>query len=386
MSSNPAHSRGLALDLALQGGGAYGAFTWGVLDRLLEEEDIAIEGISGTSAGAMNGAMLKCGYARGGRRGARELLSRFWESVGRIGAVLTPFDPPPTDVGLHLDQALRDVVTRIWSPYQLNPWNLNPLRWLLEDLVDVAALTGQSGSMRLFVTATNVHTGRPRVFEGRELSLDALLASASLPSLFQAVEIDGEPYWDGGYAGNPVLAPLVYHSRADDILIVQINPIKRDTTPRSSSDIANRINEITFNSSLIAELSAIRMATELSRHLPPRANANNPYHRLFLHLIGMPHPDGADLPDKMSLDLNFFRQLRDEGRAAMQGWLAANKDAIGLRSTLDIEDDTLYIHDIQAPRERGQRAAAAKLTVKAPPGAGAASGASGEPGRADGPA
>jgi len=369
MSGNPAHSpRGLALDLALQGGGAYGAFTWGVLDRLLEEEDVSIEGISGTSAGAMNGAMLKCGYTRGGRRGARELLERFWESVGRIGAVLTPFDPPPGDVGLHLDQAWRDVVTRIWSPYQLNPWNINPLRWLLEELVDEAALTARSGSMRLFVTATNVHTGRPRVFEGRDLSIDALLASASLPSLFQAVEIDGAPYWDGGYAGNPVLAPLVYHSRADDILIVQINPMKREATPTSSSDIANRINEITFNSSLIAELSAIRMATELSRHLPAR---NNPYNRLFLHLIGMPHPDGVEMPDKLSLDVNFFRRLRDEGRGAAQTWLAANKEAIGVHSTLDIEDDTLYIHDLHMAGggrgARGPRSAAAKLTMKAPP-------------------
>ena len=344
-----AKSSRLTLDLALQGGGAYGAFTWGVLDRLLEEPDLEIAGVSGTSAGAMNGAMLKCGYTRGGARGAQELLRRFWESVGRIGAVLTPFDPPQVDVGLHLDQAWRDVVTRVWSPYQLNPFNLNPLRDLLAGLVDPDALRARAGPMRLFVTATNVHTGRPRVFATGELSIDVLLASASLPSLFQAVEIDGEPYWDGGYAGNPVLSPLVYLSQADDILIVQINPVRRATTPRTAGDIANRINEITFNSSLIAELSAIRLATGLAGGLPH--DAANPFQRLYLHLIGMPHPDGVAMPDKLSLDMAFFRQLHAGGRDAADRWLTANKDALGVRSTLDIEDDTLYIHDLRTPGE-----------------------------------
>lgn len=337
----PASDGPLRLDLALQGGGAYGAFTWGVLDRLLDEPDISIEGISGTSAGAMNGAMLKCGHVQGGRAGAKALLARFWQSVGALGAVLTPFDPPAVDVGVHFDLAWREVVTRIWSPYQLNPFNINPLRWLLEQLIDLEALRDHDDPLRLFVTATNVNTGRPRVFECHNLSIDALLASASLPFLFQAVEIDGEPYWDGGYAGNPVLAPLVYKSRADDVLLVQINPVRRDGTPRTAADIVNRINEITFNASLIAELSAISLATELCQSLDA---PDNPFCRLYLHMIGMPHPEAADWPGKMSLDLAFYERLHDLGFTAAEEWLSANKSAIGRQSTIDIRGDTLYIH------------------------------------------
>ena len=261
----------LLIDLALQGGGSHGAFSWGVLDRLMEEDWLIIEGISGTSAGAMNAAVLASGFAKGGAEGARLSLEAFWRKVSE-GARFSPFQRSPLDVLMgrwSLDRSpmflAADMMSRVFSPYDLNPMGTNPLAGILSAIIDFEALS--KGPIKLFVTATNVHTGRGRVFRNPELTVDVLLASACLPSMFQAVEIDGEKYWDGGYSGNPTMAPLIRECRSIDTILVQINPIARDETPRSASDIISRLNEISFNAVLIKELRAMALLRTME-HVP----------------------------------------------------------------------------------------------------------------------
>jgi NTE family protein len=250
------------INLALQGGGAHGAFTWGVLDQILSDERLSIEGISGTSAGAMNAVMLADGLCRGGREEAQKRLADFWRSASSNGnlpvlqrAVLerllsfTPLEGTPA-------QAWFDALSRYFSPYDVNPLNINPLKDLIERFVDFEKLRADT-DLQLFISATNVQTGRVRIFSRDKISADAVMASACLPLLFRAVEIDGVPYWDGGYLGNPVIFPFFRSTATEDVLVVQINPLIRQSTPMSSSEIMNRINEITFNSSLIGEYRAI---------------------------------------------------------------------------------------------------------------------------------
>ncbi|MBX9700387.1 MAG: patatin-like phospholipase family protein, partial [Acetobacteraceae bacterium] len=258
------------VNLALQGGGAHGAFTWGVLDRLLEERArIGIEGISATSAGAMNAACVAYGMARGGPEEARAVLERFWMRISDRAA-LSPLQPSWIDRmqanwGLHWSPSYLafDLVTRLFSPYEFNPLNLNPLRDVLEECVDFAFLREAPCPMKLFLSATNVRTGRVKVFEKSELSADAVLASACLPFLFHAVEIGGEAYWDGGYMGNPAIFPLIYGCESRDVVVVHINPTMRAEVPRTARDILNRVNEISFNSSLMREMRAIQFVTDL---------------------------------------------------------------------------------------------------------------------------
>src|SRR5215217_478466 len=255
------------IDLALQGGGGHGAFTWGVLDRLLAEPRLRIDGISGTSAGAMNAAVLVDGYAHGGPEAAREALAMFWNRVSRA-ARYSPFRRSPLDILLDrwtLDHSpayiAADMMARLFSPYDLPSGGPNPLRDVLAACVDFTRLS--ESSIKLFVTATNVHTGRGRVFRNAEIRPDVLLASACLPTMFQAVEIDGEPYWDGGYMGNPALFPLFYETVTDDVLLVQINPLERRETPRTAREIHNRLNEITFNGNVMRELRAVAFVKRL---------------------------------------------------------------------------------------------------------------------------
>src|SRR6202022_3918352 len=240
----------ILIDLALQGGGAHGAFTWGVLDRLLEEPQLQIEGISGPSAGAMNAAVLVHGHAAGGSKGAKAALEDFWRRVARA-ATFSPFRRSPLDILMGrwtLDNSplflALDLAARVFSPYVLNPRGANPMRDILTECVDFAHL--EQSPIRLFVTATNVRTGRGRVFQNAELTPDVLLASACLPTLFQAIEIDGEPYWDGGYSGNPTITPLIRECKSQDTILVQINPVEREGRPRSASEILNRLNEVSF--------------------------------------------------------------------------------------------------------------------------------------------
>ncbi len=318
------------LNLALQGGGAHGAFTWGVLDRILEEEDITISGISGTSAGAMNAVVLVDGFMRNGRQGAKDNLQKFWHRVAALG-----FSNPVMFMGqMPGNFNIFEVLSETISPYQFNPFNLNPLKDILSDIIDTSNVNACS-MIRLFITATNVRTGQPKMFQCEDIIIDSILASACIPQLFQAVEIDGEAYWDGGYMGNPAIWPLIYHTNVDDILLVQINPVKRNKIPKYANEIIDRINEITFNSSLIAEMRAINFVSKLVKSGKLK---DDEYKDLRMHMIdSQPEIHGLNASSKMNNSLAFFNQLRDCGRKAMTSWLKKNKAKIGKSSSFDVE-------------------------------------------------
>jgi NTE family protein len=330
------------VSLALQGGGALGAYTWGALDRLLEDERIEIAAISGTSAGAMCAVVLADGLEEGGAEGARKQLRQFWEGVARAGHD-NPYRRTPTMAFLssfmpgwaqqNYLALWADVASRFTSPYDFNPLNVNPLRELLEELVDFARVRA-CRRLDLFIGATNVETGRIRVFSKPELSADHVLASACLPQLFQAVEIDGAPYWDGGYTGNPALFPLFGVSASRDIVIVQVHPIERAGAPKTAGDIMARINEINFNASLLAELRAIEF---VGRLLDESRLPEGRYRKMLIHNLSEAQPltpltIGIDL----NTDLAFFEQLFATGRTAADAWLAQHFDALGERSTVDL--------------------------------------------------
>lgn len=328
------------IELALQGGGSHGAFTWGVLDRLLEDDRIRIGGISGTSAGAMNGAVVADGLDRGGRDAARAALERFWRGVSR-SARYSPYQRTPLDRLLgrwSLDASpgyhLFDLLSRSLSPYVLNPLNLNPLRDMIAELVDFEHVRHAEG-IKLFVSATNVRTGKPRIFRRDELTADMVMASACLPFAFQAVEIDGEAYWDGGYIGNPMLAPLVADPQSRDLVIVQINPIRRDDIPRRGPDIINRINEISFNAALIKELRAVAYLKQLiaERGLKAEWFMDTLFHRISAE--SELNPLGAS--SKLNGEWDFLQHLHDVGYRTTSAWLDENFDALGKHSTLDVE-------------------------------------------------
>jgi NTE family protein len=329
------------INLALQGGGAHGAFTWGVLDRLLEDESIAFEGVSATSAGAMNAVVLAYGFAEGGRDGARRALAQFWRRISHA-ALSSPLHPTPIDklLGNHtLDHSPSyigfDLMTRLLSPYQFNPLNLNPLRGVLKQVVDFERIRAYCCPIKIFLSATNVRTGRVKVFTNDELSIDTVLASACLPFLFQAVEIDGEAYWDGGYMGNPAIFPLIYNCDSPDVMIVHINPIERSKLPVTAGEIMNRINEISFNSSLMREMRAIHFVTSLidSGQVDGRS-----LKRMRLHAVAAEKAmAGFSTASKLNADWDFLVQLRDIGRATVDAWLRENGERIGKEGTVDVK-------------------------------------------------
>jgi NTE family protein len=328
----------VAVDLALQGGGAHGAFTWGVLDRLLEETWLRIDGISGTSAGAMNAAVLIVGHAAGGSAGARGALEAFWQSVSRA-ALLSPLRRTPLDLLLGrwtLDYSpafiAMDLASRLFSPYDLNPGGFNPLREILADTIDFERLA--RSSIKLFVTATNVRTGRGRVFRNAAISPEVLLASACLPTLFQAIEIDGEPYWDGGYSGNPTITPLVRECAASDTIIVAINPIERPGTPRTAREIMNRLNEVSFNAVTLKEL---RMIALLRRVADPGQSEGALWAGMRVHLVASPLMAELGYSSKLNAEWDFLQMLRDEGRRVADAFLGAHGDDLGRRSTVDLD-------------------------------------------------
>ncbi len=328
------------LDLALQGGGSHGAFTWGVLDALLEDESFDFSAISGTSAGALNAAVMVSGYVKDGRAGARQALTDFWRATSRAGGAFSPLSSSqqnaagnPFGVDKLPGYQLLSSFFRSFSPYEFNPLNLNPLRKLLKEHVDLKAL--QDSEIALFITATSVRTGQARVFTGAEISLDALLASACLPFVFQAVEINGEPYWDGGYTGNPALFPLIYDSDALDLLLIKINPLSRPGVPTRSVDIIDRVSEITFNASLIGEMRAIAFVQRLLKE-----NKLDPaqYKSLRLHMVADDEGLSAfNANSKFNTDRAFLEQLFELGRAAAQRWLKTHGKHVGIKSTLDID-------------------------------------------------
>jgi NTE family protein len=326
------------VDLALQGGGAHGAFTWGVLDRLLEEPWLRIEGISGTSAGAMNAVVMAHGLVTGGPEGARAALEDFWKRVSDA-ALLSPFRRGPLEImtgqwTLDYSPAFvaADLAARVFSPYDLSAAGANPLNQILVECVDFSRLA--DAKPLLFITATNVRTGRGRVFRNAELTPEVLMASACLPTLFQAVVIDGEAYWDGGYAGNPTITPLVRECDSRDTILVQINPIERPGTPSSAREIHDRLNEVSFNATLMKEL---RMAALLRRVADPGHGEGAVWAQMRMHRIASDIMLSLGYSSKLLAEWAFFCMLRDEGRRAASTFLDADGRDVGVRSTLDID-------------------------------------------------
>ena len=328
----------VSVDLGLQGGGAHGAFTWGVLDRLLEESWLMFDGISGTSAGAMNAVVMADGLTEGGPPQARVALEQFWKRVSDA-ALLSPLRRGPLEIltgRWTLDYspvfAVLDIAARVLSPYDTNPFGSNPLTQILADSVRFDRLA--AAPIKLFVTATNVRTGRGRVFRNADLTPDVLLASACLPTMFQAVEIDGEAYWDGGYSGNPSMTPLIRECSSSDTILVQINPIERPGTPKTAREIHNRLNEIAFNATLIKEFRAAALLRQVA---DPGTGEGAVWAKMRVHRIASDAMIDLGYSSKLLAEWEFFCMLRDEGRRAAEAFLDANGAHLGVRSTLDID-------------------------------------------------
>jgi NTE family protein len=330
--------RQVLVDLALQGGGSHGAFTWGVLDRLLEEPWMKIEAISGTSAGAMNAAVLVDGWSKGGADGARAALDTYWRRVSRAAA-FSPLQRSPLERLMGrwtLDTTPAylaiDLMSRLFSPYDLNPMGFNPLRQILAESIDFERLV--ASPIKLFITATNVHTGRGRIFRNSQITPDVLLASACLPTMFQAVEIEGEAYWDGGFAGNPTITPLVRESDAHDTILVQINPRERLNTPRTAGDILDRLNEISFNSPLMKEL---RMIALLRQAADPGRGEGARWAGMRTHRIMTDKLAEFGASSKLNAEWEFLTMLKTEGRKSAGDFLTHHGADLGNRSSADFD-------------------------------------------------
>ena len=336
------------VNLALQGGGAHGAFAWGALDRLLEDDRIAVDAISATSAGAMNAVAMAIGMSIGGREGARQKLEEFWTAISEAGQLYSPVRPMPWERWLAINHWRNDfspsfhvfqAMTHLLSPYQLNPFDFNPLRDVLASVIDFERLNVCPLATRLFISATNVRTGKIKVFENADLTPEVVLASACLPYLFKAIEIDGEAYWDGGFMGNPAIFPLIYRGASNDVIVVHINPLVRNKLPRTAPEIFDRINEISFNSSLMREMRAIAF---VSRLVDDASIDDSRYRKMLVHSIRdddeMVHHGVAT---KLNPDWEFLTHLRDVGRAAATTWLADHFDDLGRRTTIDLAETYL---------------------------------------------
>ena len=331
------------INMALQGGGAHGAFGWGVMDKFLEDGRVEIEGLSGTSAGSMNAVVYAYGKLKG-NDGARQALHDFWKAISDAGQKFA-MKKMPWDLGTaHKENPIQDMMKSmmsILSPYQMNPMNYNPLRDVLEQQVDFEELE-RSQLTKLFICATNVRTGKVKIFHTPEVTASVVLASACLPQVFQAVEINGEHYWDGGYMGNPVLYPLFYYTESRDVVILHINPIERPGPPTTSADIANRLNEITFNSSLIKELRSVYFVQKLLDDGWIKDEHRDKLKYVLIHSV---RADNAmsDLSSasKMSSEWGFLTMLRDRGRALATEWLEHNFEHLGVRSTVDLKKEFL---------------------------------------------
>lgn len=328
----------ILVDLALQGGGAHGAFTWGVLDRLLQETDIRIDGISGTSAGAMNAVVLADGFLEGGPEGARAALNAFWRKISE-GARFSPFQRGPLDILLGrwtLDHSpafiAMDLMARMVSPYDLNPGGFNPLRDILAECIDFKRLA--RSSIKLFVNATNVRTGRGRIFRNTDITPDALLASACLPQLFQAIEIDGDAYWDGGYSGNPTIMPLVLECDSRDTILVPINPIERPGTPRSAREILDRMNEVAFNAVTLKELKMIALLRQVA---DPGTTEGALWAEMRIHSVRNPTMNTLGYSSKLNAEWAFLEMLRDAGRSSADEFLTTHRQDLGRKSSVNID-------------------------------------------------
>ncbi|PJK29886.1 patatin-like phospholipase family protein [Minwuia thermotolerans] len=328
------------INIALQGGGAHGAFTWGVLDRLFERDLVEVEGIVGTSAGAMNAAALAHGLAIGGPEGARATLRQFWKAISDA-ARSSPLQPSPIDrlfspgnMDFSPLWATYDAISKVFSPYQLNPMNINPLKEVVESVVDFEAIRSAK-DVKLFICATDCMNGRIHVFKGREITCEAVMASACLPFLFQAVEIDGRFYWDGGYMGNPPIYPLIYGTKSSDVLICQINPVVIEKLPTTAQEIIDRINTLSFNSSLMREMRIIDFVTSLidKGHLDQEH-----YKRLLVHVVEA-EAEMRDLSvsSKLNASWEFLMYLFDLGVRKADEWIDAHYDKLGREGSVDIK-------------------------------------------------
>ena len=332
-------AKGKPIALALQGGGAHGAFTWGVLDKLLEDGRLSIGAISGTSAGAINAAVVAQGFVQDGPDGARQALETFWHEIHVLGQA-SPIKRSFADMltgNWSMDTSpvynWLDVMSRLVSPYDTNPFNINPVLGLLNTTIDFDQVRA-CDQIALFISATNVRNGKIKVFTGKEISADVLMASACLPNLYKSVEIDGEIYWDGGYMGNPPIFPIFYDTEIADVIIVQINPIERHEEPKTAREIANRVNEISFNSSLLRELRTIEFVTRLieSGKLDAKHYTSARMHRIEADKELNP----LSASSKMNTEWEFLCHLRDIGKQACALWLDENLEHVGARSTLNL--------------------------------------------------
>ncbi|HZQ01834.1 MAG TPA: patatin-like phospholipase family protein [Reyranella sp.] len=330
------------VNLALQGGGSHGAFTWGVLDALIEDGRIEFEAVSGTSAGAINAAIMLQGWARDGRDGARKALKDFWIELGTM-SIASPIQRTPLDHlqgNWNLDDSpaalWADLLQRTVPPGLRNPLNYDPLRDLLRKHFDAGAAHACE-HIKTLVAATNVETGKVRIFERHELTLEALLASACLPNVHDAVVIEGVPYWDGGYRGNPPIWPFIYNCESTDVVMVEINPSFRPGIPRTNAEVADRLNEITFGGALISEMRAIAFVQALIEQGAITGQFGARLKKILVHSIA----DEASLASlgavsKFNIEPAFLNHLFKLGRTAATGWLASTFDLLGVRSSIDI--------------------------------------------------
>jgi NTE family protein len=325
------------VNLALQGGGSHGAFTWGVLDRILEDGRLTFDGITATSAGGVNAVLLADGLANGGREGARELLNVFWKKMSDTTStsVIAPSFMDQVNPNFGLDHSpgyvFIDILSRFMSPYQLNPMDVNPMRDLLNEVVDFERVRQQK-VVKLFLSATNVRTGKVKVFVNEEIAAEHVLASACLPFMMRAPNIDGEEYWDGGFMGNPAIFPVIYGCEARDILMVHLTPTERPELPRNSRQILNRMQEISFNSSLMREMRAVAFVTKM---IDEGKLADGK--RMLIHQI-----EAEDVirdlagSSKMNASWKFLMHLFEIGRERADEWLATHYDKVGVDSTVDL--------------------------------------------------
>ena len=327
------------INLALQGGGAHGAFTWGVLDKILEDNRLDIEGISGTSAGAINAVAIADGYSRAGNDGAREALENFWTKLSDLGRFSpiqrNPFSKLSGDWSLDYSpgRMMFDAFTGTFSPYEFNPMNINPLLELIKSEIDFDHVHACQ-NFELFICATNVRSGKTKVFKNSEITADSVMASCCLPEIYQAVEIDGEAYWDGGYMGNPPLYPLFYETKCADVLLVEVNPIERPEIPITARGIHNRLNEITFNATLLRELRTVEF---VSRLIDEGKLSHEKYMQVKMHAIEPVHQmQELSSSSKLNLELEFLHYLRDLGRETAAEWLKKNFSKVGKKSSLNL--------------------------------------------------
>lgn len=332
------------INLALQGGGAHGALTWGILDRLLEDGRIIFDSISATSAGAMNAVVLASGLAKGGNDTARASLRRFWQTISSAGEIYNPIRLTPIEslLNISIENSMSyfmfDLLVKLFSPYQLNPFNFNPLREVLAKNVDFAALRSCE-KMNIFISATNVQSGKIKIFNNKEISIDTVMASACLPFMFQAVNIGNKHFWDGGYMGNPAIFPLIYHSGCPDVLILHINPIYREEVPKTAADILNRVNEISFNSSLMREMRAIHFISRLIDEGWIKDEFKDKLRRTYIHAIRADVTmQSYSVASKLNPEWDFIQELYEKGRAQGEEWLKKHFNELGKNSSIDIEE------------------------------------------------